>query len=138
MAAGWPVAPEAENLRQLNESDVSMLVVNGDIDFSTPPSAIEEAKPYWHNAQFVLLSGFSHVDDVEKLQPAAFQQLITTYYDSGEGDASQFTAQPLVTKPGMSLATMAKLVLAGTILLPPLLIVGVLLGIRRARRRRQK
>lgn len=48
-------------------------VVNGNLDFSTPPSALEEAKPYWHNAQYIRLADFSHVDDVEKLQPAAGQ-----------------------------------------------------------------
>ena len=135
MAAEWPLELEAEELRQLQESDVDMLVVNGTLDFSTPPTALEEAKPYWHNTQFVLLPEFSHVSDVETLQPEAFERLITSYYDTGAADASLFVYQPLVSKPKMSLTVMAKLLVTTIVLLPPLLIAALVMFVRRKRRR---
>jgi pimeloyl-ACP methyl ester carboxylesterase len=137
MAASWPLEPEAEDLRQLHESDVDMLVVNGTLDFSTPPIALDEAKPYWHNARFVLLPEFSHVEDVETLQPEAFERLITTYYDTGKADASLYVYQPLNLKPKMSLTVMAKILVAAMILFPPLLIAVLVMVVRRRLRRRQ-
>lgn len=134
MAEEWPVELEDAALRRLQESDVDMLVVNGDLDFSTPPNAIDKARPYWREAQFVLLPGFSHVDDVETLQPEAFARLITSYYDTGTADPSLFTPQPLQFKPGMSLAVMAKLLAAAVVIVPLLLIGSVTLIIRRVRR----
>lgn len=132
MAAEWPLELENENLRRLQESDVDMLVINGTLDFSTPPTALDEAKPYWHNAQFVLLPEFSHVSDVEALQPEAFQRLLTSYYDSGQADASLFAYQPVPFKSdGMSLATMAKLLVTAVIGIPLLLIGAVALIVRR-------
>ncbi|HSB02707.1 MAG TPA: alpha/beta hydrolase [Anaerolineales bacterium] len=99
MVADWPIELVPKNLREFQESDVEMLLVNGTVDFSTPPTALEEAKPYYHNAQMVLLAEFSHVGDVLDLQPKAFERLITSYYDTGVADASSFVYQPLSFKP---------------------------------------
>ena len=41
---------------------MEMLLVNGTVDFSTPPTALDEARPYFHKAQMVLLPEFSHID----------------------------------------------------------------------------
>ncbi len=85
-----------------------MLLVNGTVDFSTPPTALDEARPYWHKAQMVLLPEFSHVEDEYTLQAEAFERLITSYLDTGVGDDSLYVYQPLRFKPGMSLTVMAK------------------------------
>jgi pimeloyl-ACP methyl ester carboxylesterase len=138
MAVEWPLKPEAAELRRLHESDVDMLIINGTLDFSTPPTALAEAKPYWHNAQYVLLPEFSHVSDVETLQPKAFERLITSYYASGRADASLFVYQPLSIKPRMSLTAMAKILVAAVILFPPLLIAVLITMVRRARRQKGK
>jgi pimeloyl-ACP methyl ester carboxylesterase len=135
MAAEWPLELETKEIRQLQESDVDMLVVNGSLDFSTPPTSLDEARPYWHHAQFVLLSEFSHVSDVETLQPGAFKQLITSYYDTGAADDSLFVYQPLSFKPKMSLTTMAKLLVAVMIVLPLSLVGGAVLMVRHLRHR---
>ena len=42
----------------------------------------------------VLLPGFGHVNNVEGLQPEAFEQLITGYYDTGTANDSQLDYQP--------------------------------------------
>ncbi len=52
----WPIQMSPENLRQFQESDVEMLLVNGTVDFSTPPTALDEARPHFHKAQMVLLT----------------------------------------------------------------------------------
>ncbi|MGE5224960.1 MAG: alpha/beta fold hydrolase, partial [Omnitrophica WOR_2 bacterium] len=77
MAAEWPVELIPQDLREFQESDVEMLLVNGTVDFATPPIAIDEARSYFHKAQMVLLPEFSHVGDEYTLQPKAFERLIT-------------------------------------------------------------
>jgi hypothetical protein len=106
------------------------------VDFSTPPNALDEAKPYFHNAQLVLLPEFSHVGDVSHLQPEAFERLITSYYDTGVADDSLYVYEPLSFEPGLSLITAARILVAAMLLLPALIILGIALTVRRVRRRR--
>jgi hypothetical protein len=113
-----------------------MLLVNGNLDFATPPIALDEAKPYFHRAQVVLLREFSHTGDVWSLQPEAFEHLITSYLDTGVADTSLFVYQPLSFEPKMSLTVAARLLVAAMIVLPALIIVGVVSVVRRVRRRR--
>jgi hypothetical protein len=136
MSADWPVALVDENLRQLQESDVDMLVVNGTVDFSTPAANLEEIKPFYHNLQIVLLPEFSHVGDVLNLQPEAFQRLVTSYYDTGIADSSRFEYQPIKFKPKMSMVTMAKLLVIGAVILPVLLVGSIVFVVRRVRSRK--
>lgn len=139
----WPLAKEwslqliPKDLREFQESDVEMVLVNGTVDFATPPTALDEAKPYFHRAQMVLLPEFSHITDVmETLQPEAFERLVTSYYDIGVADASLYVYQPLSFEPDMSLTVVARLLVAAMTLLPALLILGVILAVRRVRRHR--
>ncbi len=136
MAAEWPVKLIPKDLREFQESDVEMLLVNGTVDFSTPPTALDEARPYYHKAQMVLLPEFSHVSDEYTLQPEAFQRLISSYYDTGVADDSLYVYQPLSFTPSLSLTVIAKLLVAAMVLLPGLLILGAVLVVRRIRRRR--
>ena len=110
MTAQWPSELIRKELREFQETDVDMLLVNGTADFSTPPTNLDETKPYFHNTQIVLLPEFSHVGDVTEQQPAAFERLITSYYDTGVADASRYVYQPLSFEPSMSATLMAKLV----------------------------
>src|SRR4051794_9824308 len=57
----------------------------------------------FYKAQSVLLPEFSHMGEMCILQPAAFERLITSYYDSGVTDASLCMYQPLAFKPIISL-----------------------------------
>lgn len=133
MMADWPVELISDELREFQESDVEMLLINGTLDFSTPPYALDEAKPYFHNAQMVVLAEFSHVYDVLTLQPQAFERLITSYYDTGVGDDSLYVYEPLSFEPGMSLVTMAKVLVGGVAALLALLIPGVVVIVSRIR-----
>jgi pimeloyl-ACP methyl ester carboxylesterase len=137
LAKEWPLELIPKNLREFQESNVEMLLVNGTVDFSTPPTALAEAKPYFHRAQMVLLPEFSHITDVMKtLQPEAFERMVTSYYDTGVADSSLYVYQPLGFKPSMSATVIAKVLVAAMILLPALLILGVALVVRRIRRPR--
>jgi hypothetical protein len=133
----WPIELIPKELREFQESDVEMLLVNGTLDFATPPTALEEARPYFHKAQMVLLPEFSHISDVmETLQPAAFERLVTSYYDTGVADSSLYVYEPLSFEPKMSLTKMARILVSAMIVLPVLLILGIVLVTRRIRRRR--
>ena len=136
VAAEWPIELIQKDLRELQETDVEMLLVNGTVDFSTPPGALDEASSYFHKAQMVTLPEFSHVGDVTHQQPEAFERLITTYYDTGVADDSLYVYQPLSFEPKTSLALVAKMLVAAMILMPVLIILGVVVLVRRSRRRR--
>jgi len=136
--AAWPIELISKDLRELQESDVEMLLVNGSVDFSTPPTALDEAGPYFHNAQMVLLPEFSHVGDVSNLQPKAFERLITSYYDSGVADDSLFVYQPVSFKPKMRLTTAARILVAAMFIVPALIILGVVAVVRRTLRGKRR
>jgi len=136
MAKEWPTELIPKELREFQETDVDMLLVNGTVDFSTPPGAVDEAKPYFHKAQMVLLPEFSHTGDEMSLQPEAFERLITSYYDTGVADDSLYVYQLLSFEPGMSATVMAKLLVAAMIVLPALIALGVVSVVRRIRKRR--
>jgi pimeloyl-ACP methyl ester carboxylesterase len=136
LAGDWPIELIPQSLRELQETDVEMLLVNGTIDFSTPPTSLDEAKPYFHNAQMVLLPEYSHAGDLRDLQPAAFERMVTSYYDTGMADTSLFVYQPLSFQPKMSFPLLAKVLVAAMFILPALVIWGAVAVVRRVRRRR--
>ena len=110
-----------------------MLVVNGTVDFSTPPSNLDDYQPYYTNVQTVILPEFSHTGDVVNLQPQAFQKLATSFYDTGKADESMFEYQPINFKPQLSMVLLAKLLVAVAVLFPPLLVTVLVILLRRWR-----
>ena len=136
MASDWPIELIPQEFRELQETDVEMLLVNGTVDFSTPPNALDEAKPYFHKAQMVLLPEYSHAGDLTDLQPAAFERMVTSYYDTGMADISLFVYQPLSFQPKMSYVLLAKVLVAAIFILPALIVWGIISVARRVRRRR--
>lgn len=136
MAKEWPIELSPKNLREFQESDVEMLLVNGTVDFSTPPIALDQAKPYFHKAQMVLLPEFGHTGDVmETLQAKAFERLVTSYYDTGVADSSLYVYEPLSFEPSMRLTMLAKVLVVVMIVVPALLVLGIVLAVRYIRRR---
>jgi len=131
----WPVELISKDLREYQETDVEMLLVDGTLDLSTLPAALNEASTYFHKAQIVLLPEFGHVVDVQNFQPEAFKRLVTSYYDTGVADDSLFVYQPLSFEPSMRLTVIARLLVAAMVVVPALLILGVVLVVRRIRRR---
>jgi pimeloyl-ACP methyl ester carboxylesterase len=137
-AEAWPMPLIRADLRDFQPSDVEMLLVNGTLDFSTPDSRLEAAKPYYHKAQVVLLPEFGHTPDLLSLQPRAFERLVTSYYDTGVADASLYVYEPLSFRPGMSLPVVAKVLAAVMVLLAVLIVLGVRLVVRRMSRRQAR
>jgi len=138
LATEWPIELIPKDLREFQETDVEMLLVNGTVDFSTPLTALDEARPYFHEARVVLLPEFSHTEDVMTLQPEAFERLVTSYYDTGVADDSLYVYEPLSFKPGMRATMMAKLLVAAMIVLPALIVLGVMLVVRRTLRGKRR
>jgi hypothetical protein len=132
LAGAWPVTLIAPELRQLQATDAEMLLVNGTLDFSTLPVALDEARPFYRRAQFVLLADLGHVGDVMNRQPAAFERLVISYYDTGQADASGYRPErPAFGQPSMSLPFLTKAALGGLVGLPLLAALGVVWWRRR-------
>ena len=57
---------------EVQPSDVEVLMVSGNVDFSTPPQyATEELLPQLSNAQQVILEDFGHTESIWFSQPEA-------------------------------------------------------------------
>lgn len=109
MADGWPPAPDEEAFRQVRTSEVETLVINGELDVSTPPQAASrELMPYLPNGQEVVLPGLGHTESFFNEQPEAGTQLITAYFASGEVDDSLYVPQSVDFTPPTSHGGLAK------------------------------
>ena len=95
MGQGWPANPIAEVYHLAQPSDVETLLESGSIDFMNPPQdATEKLAPVLSNGQQVILKEFGHGNSFWNSQPEAREQLLTTYFATGEVDASGYTYQP--------------------------------------------
>jgi len=122
---------DPEELRNFQESDVQMLLVNGTVDFSTPPTALDEARPYWRRRRWCSCRNSAMLATSTPLQQAAFERLITSYLDTGVGDDGLYVYQPLQFKAKLSNTVIAKALVAAMIVVPALLILGIVLVARR-------
>ena len=134
-AVGWPANPIAEEYRQVQPSDVEILMVSGNIDFDTPVKYAKDLLPYLSNGQHVVLSEFGH-GEMLSLQPEASKRLLTTYFDTGVADESLFTYHPVDFSVGLGYPAMAKIGLVVVVLVVVGLVVLVWFVVRRVRRRR--
>ena len=100
-----------EEYRQLQFSDVETLLVNGNIDTSTPVENAQELLPYLRNGELVVLSEMGHTHDVDGMQPEAFHHLVATFYREGVADDSMFTYEPMNFTPAMTYQQLAEMVL---------------------------
>jgi hypothetical protein len=117
-----------------------MLLVSGNIDFSTPARfATEELLPFLTNGRQVVLSEYGHTGDIWELQPEAMVRLLTSFYATGIADSSLYEYHPMSFHVGLGLPEMAKLglaaIAASVFLLAAILwLVARLVRGRRARR----
>jgi pimeloyl-ACP methyl ester carboxylesterase len=116
-ARGWPGNLIDDELRQVQPSAVETLLIRGSIDFSTPAEfARDELLPHLENGRQVILREFGHTGDVWSLQPEATRHLLATFYATGEVDDSLFEVNSVDFDPGIGFGTMAKLALAGLLI----------------------
>ena len=136
MGAGWPTNLIPEEYLQIQPSDVETLMEAGSVDFLTPPIGSEELLPYLSNGELVLLEEFGHGNTFWNSQPEARMHMLTTFYNSGEVDASLYTYQPLDFDVGSGWPGLAKILLGVVLLVVVLLAVSIALVIRFVARRR--
>jgi pimeloyl-ACP methyl ester carboxylesterase len=142
---GWPIKPIPGEYRQLQYSDVETLMVNGNIDFSTPVEyAKYELLPYLSKGKLVILKEMGHVSDVINLQPEAFRHLAETFYLKGVVDDSLFKYEPMDFTPSQSLPDMAKkfitrvALIGGGVIVVLIVIIVFLVRFAIRRKRRQR
>ncbi len=137
MGLEWPTHPIPQEYLQVQPTDVETLLISGSIDFSTPPQfAAEELLPYLSNGEQIILREFGHTGSFWNSQPQARVHMLNTFFDTGQVDASLYTYQPLDFDVELGWPALAKLLLAGVILIPVLLLALVWYIIRWVRRRR--
>jgi pimeloyl-ACP methyl ester carboxylesterase len=127
LATSWPASPDYAGYRKMQPTDVDTLLIGGTVDFSTPAQvATDEALPMMPNGHQVILAEFGHVSDFWDYQPAAGEQLMTTFFDRGQVDSSGFTTRQVDFGTGtLSLPAIGK-TLAGTLAGVALLAVALL------------
>ncbi len=141
---GWPIKPIPEEYRKLQDSDVETLMVNGNIDFSTPAEhARDELLPHLKNGHLVIFSEMGHSSDVRKIQPDAFQHLAESFYLEGIVDDSKFHYEPMNFTPSQSAPEMAKkfvgrfALIGGGVLLLVIVIIILIVWLKKRRRQRK-
>jgi pimeloyl-ACP methyl ester carboxylesterase len=93
---GWPAHTIDEEYFEVQASEIETLLVSGSIDFATPAQwATEELLPHLTNGEQVILEDIGHTESVWYSQPEARAHLITTFFDTGEVDASLYEYQPI-------------------------------------------
>jgi pimeloyl-ACP methyl ester carboxylesterase len=133
---GWPAAPDAGVDDHVRPSDVETLLIGGTLDFSTPPNfATDELLPSLSNGHQVVLSEFGHTTDFWNEQQDAGTRLITTFFDSGRVDASQYRHRAIDFEVGMSQGAIAQITLGSMVLLALFTVVTLtVVGVRVRRR----
>lgn len=142
----WPIKPIPEEYRKLQFSDVHTLMVNGNLDASTPVKyAQTELLPHLENGKLVLLKEMGHVGDILNLQPEAFQYLAETYYLHGIVDDSKFKYDPINFTPEETFQDVAKgfvrrmiFMGAGTLIGLAVIIILLVWFIKRRKRRKKE
>jgi pimeloyl-ACP methyl ester carboxylesterase len=142
---GWPIKPIPEEYRKLQYSDVETLMVNGNIDFSTPAeNARDELLPHLTKGHLVILSELGHSGDVVNKQPDAFRHLAETFFLEGIVDNSKFHYEPMNFIPSQSAPEMAKkyvrrmaLLGGGVIVVIIVIIILIVWSIKRRKRKRE-
>jgi hypothetical protein len=136
-ASGWPVKLISQEYRQVQPSDVEMLLVSGSLDITAPPGYVtEELLPHLSNGQQVTLKDFGHTAAFWNLQPEARARLLTSFYDTGVADDSLYAYQPVDFHVGLGFPEMAKLLVAIPVLVVVIVVAVVWFIVRRVRRRR--
>jgi pimeloyl-ACP methyl ester carboxylesterase len=141
-AAGiWPAKKIPDEYRTAQPSSVETLMLSGTLDVSTPAqNARDQLLPLLENGEQVVLADFAHTGDLYYLQSEATRHLLTTFYATGEVDASLYQPNTVNFKPDWGFPLIAKLLLGGTAL--ALIIVLILLRfifglVRRSLKRRR-
>ena len=121
----WPANKIPDEYRTAQVSSVETLMLSGTLDVSTPAqNARTQLLPMLENGEQIILSEFAHTGDLYNLQQEATRHLLTTFFDTGEVDASLYKPNKVNFKPRWGFPLIAKLAVGGSVLI---LIVTLLL-----------
>jgi len=124
----WPVATETEAYQQVRTSDVDTLVVNGELDVSTPQQiATRQLMPFLTNGQEVILAGIGHTGSFFEEQQDAGTHLINTFFATGQVDASRYRPQTPDFTPSRTFGGIAKIIVAAMLGLAALAVSSLIL-----------
>lgn len=104
---GWPIAQIPPQYQKLDTIEVRTLVLNGQLDFSSPPSHMMETKPYFTNGNIIVIPAMGHMD-VFKLQRGAIDHLAERFYLEGIVDTSKYYPHKIDFTPAETLQDEAK------------------------------
>lgn len=135
----WPIEPIPEAYRRMQPSDVETLILSGSLDLSTPPeNAALDLLPYLPNGRQVVFAEMGHIGDLWTLQPETTRRLLTSFLETGVPDMSDYRYEPMDFSVRWGFPLLAKLILAGSLLV--LVLMGGLtwFTVRFVRRRRRR
>jgi hypothetical protein len=135
----WPIKLIPEEYRKPQHSDVQTLILSGSVDFSTPAeNATKDLLPYFKNSRQIILAEMGHVGDLWKLQPRTTHRMLTSFFETGLADGSLYKYEPMRFEVRWGYPLLAKLAVAGCVLLVILLGGLVWLMVQFIRRRKAK
>jgi len=95
LAADWPIPVTPPQFLRAATDPTPTLIVNGDLDVSTPLIFIErELMPFLPNGKLVVLKDYGHNDFMR--QEAAIGRMVAGFFRTGAVDQSQIAADPYV------------------------------------------
>ena len=87
---GWPIRALADEYCRLDTVNTEILMVNGSLDFSSPPDYLgDELLPCMPNGHVAVIANMGHMD-VIRLQRGAFEHMVGRFYREGVVDTSQY------------------------------------------------
>jgi len=125
VAGFWPANKIPDEYRTAQPSSVETLMLSGTLDVSTPArNARNQLLPLLENGEQVVLAEFAHTGDLYYLQSEATRHLLTTFFATGEVDASLYEPNTVNFEPSWGFPIIAKLLVGAAVLA---LIIGLFL-----------
>lgn len=138
-ALGWPANHIPDSLRRVRYSETPTLLINGNIDVSTPEQFGRlELLPYLKNGTQVLISEAAHAPDILWKQRPALNHMLKKFFNSGIVDDSKYKYEPMNFEVGLSYQTIMKLSLALIVFIIVLTIFTIRYILKRRRRKNSK
>jgi pimeloyl-ACP methyl ester carboxylesterase len=104
---GWPVGQIPSEYQKLDTIRVRTLILNGQLDFSSPPANIVEAGRYFTNCDVIIMPRMGHMD-VFKLQRGAIDHLAERFFVEGLADTSKYRTHTIDFTPAETLQDEAR------------------------------
>ena len=134
---GWPSKLIPDSLRRVHYSETPTLLINGNIDVSTPVRfGRDELLPYLKNGHLVTIKEAAHSPDLWGNQRPALDHMLITFFKTGVIDDSRYVYSPISFKVDWGFPTIMKLGVAGVVLILIIIIALTWYVVRKIRRKR--